>query len=238
MASRTVTCMERDWAAVGTSAAARVAAAQLGLAEPVVAALGARDLAQVVAAISTRSRWTASDRGHAVVAAMVRSAGVHPLVPRAVVQAMMPGIVATGLAVGPVGPWPDIDAVVVDAVRMTWEIVMKWAGQNRPFFAPDLINALRLRLRRQHWAWQREPHATNEDDDPVVGPGHERSALEQLTTAITDRVAAGFDRPDATVVYGRRVLGLTAQEVADLTGQSLRQIEHQTSRGERCLATM
>jgi hypothetical protein len=230
--------MERDWAAVGTSAAARDAAARLGLAEPVVAALGARDLAEVVAATSARARATGSGRPLAVVAAMARSAAVHPLVPRAIVQAMMPGVVATALAIGPVGPWPDLDAVVVDAVRMTWEIVMKWSGQHRPYVAPDLTSALRLRLHREHWAWQRELRATNEDDGPLVGPGGERSALEQLATAITDRVAAGFDRPDAAVVYGRRVLGLTAQEVADLTGQSLRQIEYRTSRGERCLATM
>jgi hypothetical protein len=230
--------MERDWAAVGTSAAAEVAATRLGSVEPTVAAMGARNLAQVVAAISTRSRWTASDHGAAVVAAMVRSAGVHPLVPRAVVQAMMPGVVATALSLGSGGPWPDLDAVVVDAVRMTWEIVMKWVGQDRPYFAPDLTNALRLRLRRQQRAWQRELHASGDDADPVVDSGHERSALELLATAITDRVGAGLDRPDAAVVYGRRVLGLTAQEVADLTGQSLRQIEYRTSRGERCLATM
>ena len=192
----------------------------------------------MVAAISTSSRWTGSGHGLAVVAAMERSAGVHPLVPRAVLQAMMPGVVAAALSVGQGGPWPDLDAVVVDAVRMTWEIAMKWAGQDRPYFAPDLTNALRLRLRRQHRAWRRELHASGEADGPVVGPGHERSALELLATAITDRVAAGLDRPDAAVVYGRRVLGLTAQEVADLTGQSLRQIEYRTSRGERCLTTM
>ena len=238
MAPRTVICMERDWTAVGTSVAARQAAARLGLAEPAVAALSASDLAQVVAAISTRSRWTTVNHGHAVIAAMVRSADVHPLVPRAIVQSMMPGVVSIALAIGPVGPWPDLDAVVVDAVRMTWEIVMKWAGQYRPYFAPDLTNAVRLRLRREHWAWQREPHASGMANGPVVGPGDERSALEQLATAITDRVAAGFDRPDAAVVYGRRVLGLTAQEVANLTGQSLRHVEYQTNRGERCLATM
>lgn len=228
-----------EWAAIGTAGPSRLALLRLAGVEPDVRAVGTHDLAGLVAAVSGRRRRLGAEASARVLSAMVRSGGVDPLVPRAIVQAMLPCILATATALGAGGPWEDLDAVVADAVCMAWEITVRWQGQYRPWAARDLASALRLRLRRERLVWYRraEQQGIGQSFKAVTYPGEERSALEALASAIASRVGDGLSRPDAVALYGRRVLGLTRAELAERTGETLRQVEYRTKRGERCLVT-
>jgi hypothetical protein len=87
MDSPTIRGLRIEWLALGTARASHLAYCRLGACEPVVAALGAEDLAELVAALSPSSlRLTRTD-APGVIAAMQRSAQIDPLIPQAVVQA-------------------------------------------------------------------------------------------------------------------------------------------------------
>ena len=105
----------------------------------------------------------AADRARAarVIQAMLRSQGVHPLVPRAVLQAILPGLVSVArrLSWGAGGDWNGGGAFFVDLLTTAWEVVVEWAGDDRDYAVLDLLSAIRCRLRRQRLS-QRAGHET------------------------------------------------------------------------------
>jgi hypothetical protein len=55
----------------------------------------------------------------------VRSAGVHALVPRAIIEALIPGVLALPWRFDLTeGPWLDLDAFHADAVSALWELTI------------------------------------------------------------------------------------------------------------------
>jgi DNA-directed RNA polymerase specialized sigma24 family protein len=183
-----------------------------------VADLKVGNLAELVAALSISSGRLSSREATAVIAAMLRGADADVLIPRAIIQALIPGILALPRSLDLAdGPWCDLDAFYADAISALWELTTSWSGTHRPYAAGDLLSAVRTRLRtlqaaeRRHRCRQASPAAL--DTLPAsIG----RTGEELLAAALVDATAHGLTIADAAVLYATRVLGMSLAEVADL----------------------
>lgn len=240
--------LNADWAAQGRSDASRRALERLAEAEPSVAALGVHDLGELVAATSGRGAGRGGeprlrpDAAAAVVSAMLRSQGVHPLVPRAIVQALVPGLVgvARRLSWGAGGEWHDGGAFFSDVVTTAWEVVVEWSGQSRPYAVGDVLSAVRCRVRRQllrHRARADHPAASPPPEDAAGRDlaRSDRTDLEELAHAIDERWGRDVDVTDAAVLYAHRVLGYSLAELSQLTGRSRRYLSERRDRASGAL---
>jgi len=260
-ALRPMTLLERDWEAMRHSPASRTALDRLSAAEPLVATLGAHDLGELVELLRTSPRADAPmamgktrpekrmsdgasvdpDLPAAVVRAMLRSAHVHPLIPRALVQSLAPGLLSVGrrLAWGTGGEWPDSDAFLADAVATAWEIVTEWAGEDRRYAVLDLLSAVRCRLRRRLLRHRRQMDHVGEPIEDVEARAAGRysmsSDLDHLATAIDSAWGRELTQSDAAVLYAHRVLGYSLTELAALTGRSRRFLGEHRDRATQAL---
>jgi hypothetical protein len=172
---------------------------------------------------------------------MLRSLDVHPLVARAALQALVPGLVgvARRLAWGRGGEWEDIGSFVADLLSTTWEVVIAWSGQDRPYAAMDVLSATRCRMRRAILRYRAESETLSEqprDANFFLSPNSNAlSDLDLLAGVLDDMRDRGLDRADTAVIYGTRVLGLTMKEMSALTGRSRRQLDGHRRRAERAL---
>ncbi|HEX4083167.1 MAG TPA: hypothetical protein VHX40_09410 [Acidimicrobiales bacterium] len=233
--------LDADWRATRRSAASKDALRQLAAAEEVVAALCLADLGDLGDLVDAlRHPKDAADRARAarVIQAMLRSQGVHPLVPRAVLQAILPGLVsiARRLSWGAGGDWNSGGAFFVDLLTTAWEVVVEWAGDDRDYAVLDLLSAIRCRLRRQLLS-QRAGHERVVPglDGDVVAPVPWRnggSDLDELARTIDELAGNGLDPIDAAILYGNGVLGMTITELSQMTGMSRR---HLGGRRQRAL---
>jgi DNA-directed RNA polymerase specialized sigma24 family protein len=239
--------LARDWEARRRTSASRDALAVLARAEPEVAGLAASDLGDLVEALTGPRRATGAaerppgerDRAAALFRAALRSGHVHPLVSRALVQALVPGLVGVGrrLAWGKGGEWEDQAGFTVDAIATAWEIVESWSGQDRPYAVLDVLSAIRCRLRRRivrHHAQQRTEQLARNDEvtaEPVA-TGH--SAEEDLARAI-ERERHHLDPDAAFVLYAHRVLGYSLSELSSSSGHSRRYLAERRDRAVAAL---
>src|ERR1039458_7865241 len=117
MDSPTIQRLRSEWQALGTAPPSRSACHRLAESEPVVARLEVGDLAELISVLSLSSDRLSRHEGAAVIAAMLRSAGVDALIPRAIVQALIPGVLALSRRIDVAGgPWCDLDALYAAAV--------------------------------------------------------------------------------------------------------------------------
>jgi hypothetical protein len=221
MDSPTIRCLRSEWLAIGTTPQSRAACHRLAQCEPVVADLEVDNLAELVAALSLSSGRLSRNEAAEVIMAMLRSADTHALVPRAIVEALIPGVLALprrfDLAEG---PWCDLDAFHADAVSALWELTTRWSGTHRPYAAGDLLSGVRTRLRtlqsseRRHRSRQSGSSATLDTVPASIG----RTGEELLASALAEATGHGLKGADAAVLYATRVLGLSLTEVAQLAG--------------------
>jgi len=214
--------LNAEWAVLGRSRASADALASLGAREQAIALLGCTDLGHLVRVMG---------RGPGNV-------GRHPLVPRAILQAVAPGLVtvARRLSWGSGGDWDDGGAFFADLTATAWEVIASWAGDDRPYAVLDLLSAVRCRLRRQMVRSRAERQSTAElldDDGPSTFGG--ATALDELARSIDELAGRGLDPGDAAVLYGQRVLGLTVAELSELTGRSRRHLDGCRRRAEQRL---
>ncbi|MGH9091662.1 MAG: hypothetical protein ACRDZR_09840 [Acidimicrobiales bacterium] len=227
---RPIDQMTADWHARCRGADSREALTRLAGAERAVAALGAGDLGDVVASLSRPG--SAADREDAakVLQAMVRSQHVHPLVPRAILQALVPGLLAAArrLSWGSGGDWQGPGQFLVDVLTTAWEVIMEWAGQDRDYAVLDVLSAVRCRLRRQVLRQRaaRERLALGLDADACRRPQWTCGAtdLDELAHAVTEARRHDLDPFDAAVLYGNRVLGYSVAELSRMSGRSARHV--------------
>lgn len=230
VALRPIDQMTADWRARCRTADSREALERLARAEQVVAALGATDLGDVVAALARAG--TRAEREHAarVLQAMVRSQAVHPLVPRAVLQALVPGLVAAArrLSWGSGGDWQGPGPFLADVLTTAWEVIVEWSGQDRDYAVLDLLSAVRCRVRRQvvRQRVARERLAFGLDPDGCRRPQWTWGStdVDELARAIEDARRRDLDQFDAAVLYGSRILGYTVAELARMSGKSARHV--------------
>lgn len=244
VALRPMDQLSRDWDADCRSGESKEALRLLASAEPEVAAVGARDLGELVRSLRAGAGpgqpTVARARSAAVLRAMLRSQGVHPLVPRAVLQAMLPGLVgvARRLAWGAGGEWADGGAFFVDVITTAWEVIVEWAGDDREYAVLDVLSAVRCRLRRQllrHRALAVRAAPTSVDSSSASPWRQGGSDLDELAKAIEDATGTGLDGTDASVLYAHRVLGYSLTELSRLTGRSRRYLSERRDRAVRAL---
>jgi hypothetical protein len=134
----------------------------------------------------------------------------EPLVRRCLLQTLLPGIVSVArrLRFGE-GIADDPRTFLADAVAEAASLLCDWAGERRAYAAPDLLSALRCRLRRRMLAdKERRLELTSPPDRAAPTPDH--VAYELAISAPRD--------PDVALVYARSVLGYSTVELALATG--------------------
>jgi len=233
--------LRREWAVIARSPESAIALKSLAEVEGAVASLGAADLGDLVDALSARSGRLDPVSADRVVGAMVRSQHVDVLVARAVVQALVPGLlnVAERLGWGRGGPWVDAEAFASDLVTTAWEVIRHWAGRTREYMAAALLSAVRCRLWRQAVAHRRE--LARLERRPVDELAHHvttrggRSTLEDLARSLEEAMDHAAGDSDTALVYAHRVLGYSLAELAQLTGRTRKQLEYRRDRAEGLL---
>jgi hypothetical protein len=230
MDSPTIRQLRNEWRAIGTSRVSRTAFHRLAECEPVTARLDLDNLSELVSALSLSSVALSRNEAAAVIAAMLHSATVDPLVPRAIIQALIPGILGLARRIDwAAPPWNDLDAFYGDAVSCLFEQIRMWSGTQRPYAAGDLLSGVRTKLRTlqvseaRHRSRRLDTSAALEAIPGSIGPSGE----ELLAASIIEAAGDGLAASDATVLYATRVLGLPLVEVAELTGISVRRLGRQ-----------
>jgi len=221
MDSPTIQRLRSEWQALGTAPPSRSACHRLAESEPVVARLEVGDLAELISVLSLSSDRLSRHEAAAVVTAMLRSADVDALIPRAIIQALIPGVLGLSRRIDITGgPWCDPDAFYADAISALWEITTSWAGANRPYAAGDLLSAVRTRMRTLQASEHR--HRSRQAGTPdaldILPASIGRTGEELLADALADATGSGFNVADAAILYATRVLGMSLGEVADLAG--------------------
>jgi hypothetical protein len=198
-----------------------------------VAHLLVDDLADLVTALSPSSGRLSRNEAAAVIAAMLRGAGVDPLVPRAIIQALIPGILALPRRIDiDQGPWCNLDTFLADAISALWELTMGWSGTYRPYAAGDLLSGVRTKMRTLQTSERRyRSHQSGTPDAlDILQASIGRSGEELLATALVEATEDGLGVADAAVLYATRVLGMSVNEVADLADYLRRQRRHAIER--------
>jgi len=221
MDTPTIRHLRSEWLAIGAAPPSNSACHRLAQCEPVVADLEVDNLAELVTALSLSSGQLSRNESAEVITAMLRSADVDALVPRAIIEALIPGVLVLprrfDLAEG---PWCDLDAFHADAISALWELTTRWSGTHRPYAAGDLLSGVRTRLRtlqsseRRHRS--RQSGSLGELDALPASIG--RTGEELLAAALAEATGHGLMVSDAAVLYATRVLGMAVTEVAQLAG--------------------
>ena len=221
MDSPTIKRLRTEWQAIGTTPQSSTACHRLAQCEPVVDRLEVGNLAELVAALSLSSGGLSRNEAAEVITAMLRSADVDALVPRAIIEALIPGILALPRSLDLVdGPWCDVDAFYGDAISALWELTTRWSGTHRPYAAGDLLSGVRTRLRTLQSSERR--HRSRQSDTPgeldTLPASIGRTGEELLAAALAEAPGHGLKVADAAVLYATRVLGMSLAEVADIAG--------------------
>jgi hypothetical protein len=221
MDTPTIRYLRTEWLAIGTTPQSSVACHRLAQCEPVVADVEVGDLAELVVVLSLSSGRLSRNAAAEVITAMLRSANVDALVPRAIIEALIPGVLALPRRFDLAdGPWCDLDAFHADAVSVLWELTTRWSGTHRPYAAGDLLSGVRTRLRtlqcteRRHRSRQSASPAALDALPASIG----RTGEELLAAALAEATGHGLKVSDAAILYATRVLGMSLTEVAQLAG--------------------
>src|SRR5665213_349099 len=203
MDSPTIQRLRSEWQALGTAPPSRSACHRLAESEPVVARLEVGDLAELISVLSLSSDRLSRHEAAAVVTAMLRSADVDALIPRAIVQALIPGVLGLSRRIDITGgPWCDPDAFYADAISALWEITTSWAGANRPYAAGDLLSAVRTRMRTlqasEHRHRSRQTGTPDALDSLSAWSG--RTGEELLAAALADATYNCLNVADAAIL--------------------------------------
>jgi len=200
--------LRRDWDRERTSLASRQARDRLHERHPHLDLEFQCDMGDVLTLLETRGGRCVLDKAR-LLEAMLEEAEL-PFLRRALLQTLLPGIVSTcrQLRFGD-GIIDDPSEVLAMAISLCAELIVDWAGQRRPFAGPDLLSALRGRLRR--WLLKEKEalratapfdglDAAGEDALPLL------TRLEQLRGGEHDRLVR--------LTYARVFEGISLRELA------------------------
>ena len=215
--------LRAEWAGIAHTRESRMAAALLAADHPDILVLAPRDLGEVVSLLEPTSRLSQIERAH-LAAHLLASAPDHPLIARALLQTLLPGIVgvARRLRWG-AGTGEEPSTFLADLITVMFELIVEWGGQDRPYAAPDLLNAARCRMRRRMDAL---------DDRTLVGLARPDGSILEPSPCVDDDPSEGLEAQIAVLcegdpiaaagLLGRAVLGYTYREIAAMTGHSPR----------------
>jgi hypothetical protein len=238
---RSIEQMNCEWDAVSGTPASRRALERLCGAEPELAVLGFRDLGDLVRALHRPLNPEQRLRAARMFAILLRAQSLDPLIPRALLQALVPGLVSVArrLSWGAGGDWESGGAFFADLLAIAWEVILAWAGEERDYAVMDVLSAVRCRARRQLL------NAKARRNQMVLGLDQQdrlcnlaatsETDLEILAKSLGDLEENGLTAGEAAVLYGRRVLGYSVAELSRLTGRTRRHIEARSRSAERQL---
>jgi hypothetical protein len=194
------------------------------------------DLVEFMRRASGRSQ---REQAAALVRVLLREAPLDPLVPRILVQALLPGLISVAgkLRWGQGGEWVDGSDFFGDLLSTTWLVLAEWSGQDRPYAVLDLLSAIRCRLRRQLFRSKElgQSRATLSDDLLATRTGRTETDLEELSRILIDLRREGMRADEVQVLYAHHVLGYSIAELALVTGRDRRALYARRDRGQRRL---
>lgn len=211
--------LRRDWDRCGHDAASQATFRAFTLRHPALA-LSGDAMADVLDRMESRSGASVIEKA-AIMQALLEDA-TDAFVRRAMLQTLLPGIVATcrELRFGS-GIIDDPSETLGVAIALCAELLVDWAGQSRPYAGPDLLSALRGRLRRwllKEKAAQR--HVAPEPIDVASPPGSALlTRLEQLRGGPFDRLVR--------LTYARVFEGVSLQDLAKADCSSTRRLQQE-----------
>jgi len=200
--------MRNEWLHVGHSSRARSAMATFAQRHQDLDLGALSDLYDVVTLLEARSGRNVLERAE-IVCALLEEAG-DPEIHRALLQTLIPGIVSVcrQLRFGD-GIVEDPSETVGVALGLASELLTDWAGQSRQYAAPDILSALRGRLRRwllKEKAARRAVSHFDQHDEPAVEASPLLTRLHSFRGSQYDRIAR--------LTYARVYEGLSLREVA------------------------
>jgi len=219
--------LRQEWRQISRSAPSRASADRLVAHQPALVSRAPRHLGDVVELLEPRSGLSQLERAQ-VVTTMLELAPTDPLLRRALLQTLLPGIVAVARRLD----WgrgqaqvDDAASFLADLITTMYEVIVEWGGQRRSYAAPDLLNAVRCRMRRR---LEYDPLTSAIPLEVAAMNGQIPSALdddptESLAGLLRAR-RAELDPIGAAALYGREVLGLSYRELATMTGFSPRRL--------------
>ena len=200
--------IRQEWRHVGRTPGARRALGVLVERHPALGLESLEDLCDLVSVLETRGGRNVLERAE-IVRAMLEEAG-DPQIQRALLQTLIPGIVSVcrQLRFGD-GIIADPSETVTMALALASELLVDWAGQSRQYAAPDLLSALRGRLRR--WLLKekvalRALSGFDQHDEPAEESSPLLTRLHSFRGSQYDRVAR--------LTYERVFEGRSLREVA------------------------
>ncbi len=203
-----LTDLRHEWRHVGRRPSARAATRRLDERYPTLELGAQEDLYDVVSLLESRSRRSVLERAE-IVRALLQEAS-DPDVHRALLQTLLPGVVSVcrQLRFGE-GIVEEASETLSVAVSLLSELLVDWAGQSRQYAAPDVLSALRGRLRR--WLLkEKDARRALGTGDVAERPAPESSALitrlENLRGGEHDRLAR--------LTYARVFEGRSLRELA------------------------
>jgi hypothetical protein len=197
-----------EWRRLGRQPSAREACRRLAERHPDLSLEHLDDLCEVVDLLERRGGRSVLERA-ALVRALLEEA-TNPEIHRALLQTLLPGVVSVcrQLRFGD-GIVDDPSETLAMAVSLLSELLVDWAGQSRQYAAPDLMSALRGRLRRwllKEKEAQRVLARTNEMDRPAEETSPLLTRLESLRGGEYDRLVQ--------LTYARVFEGRSLRELA------------------------
>jgi hypothetical protein len=175
---------------------------------PELATAGLVDLGDLVGALETRGGRSVLERAH-IVTALLEDA-TDPLVRRCLLQTLLPGIVSVcrQLRFG-AGIVREPSETLGVAVALASELLCDWSGQSRTYAAPDLLSALRGRLRR----WLLKEKAARRAVAAYDTPEEPAADASPLATRLDGYRGGSYDRL-ARLTYARVFEGRSLRELA------------------------
>jgi len=200
--------MRYEWLHVGHSTRARASMTTLAQRHPDLDLGGLNDLCDIVTLLEARGGRNVLERAE-IVRALLEEAG-DPEIHRALLQTLIPGIVSVcrQLRFGD-GIVEDPSEAVGVALGLASELLVDWAGQSRQYAAPDILSALRGRLRRwllKEKAARRSISNFDQHDEPATEASPLLTRLDSFRGSQYDRIAR--------LTYARVYEGLSLREVA------------------------
>jgi len=199
--------LRQEWRFTGHCGASRRSFTELRSKHPEIDLDGLEDLGDVVRALEARGARNVLERA-AIVRALLEEAG-DAQIHRALLQTMIPGIVSVcrQLRFGD-GIIDDPSETLGVAIGLASELMVDWSGQTRQYAAPDLLSALRGRLRR--WLLKeksvRFAHCGDEREEVAEENSPLLTRLQSLRGGNYERLAR--------ITYARVFEGMTLKEVA------------------------
>lgn len=147
-----------EWAVLGRTREAREALVVLAKRSEAVASYGVANLRDLLDTMRLAKGTEQRNQAAQVVADTLANLDAHPLLPRFLLEALVPGLVSVAkkLDWGRGGPWENGRDFWADLLGELWAVMSDWSGTYRQYAAGDLLNAVRHRLRRQLVAPVRE----------------------------------------------------------------------------------